>query len=132
MEGDDFEAQREARIASNKALLDSLFPGQDFPIQKKATRKTTRKPVRAAKRKVEAIELNDDGDEKPAPKAAALVADGVGGPRRSSRNAGKKVDYAGDGDKLGGRTGPRVVSEAARKAEKAGEPRSVMDRKHDP
>ena len=128
----DYEAVREANIAKNTALIAALKLGDTpFVSTKKPPAKKPKAP-KAAKRKAE--HTDEDGHtaiEEPAKKAAAMQDSETGGLRRSGRNAGKKVDYAGDGDKLQGRGGPRVVTEAARRAE-ANEAKSTLQRKHDP
>lgn len=133
---DDFEAEREANIARNKALIASLCIATNEVIVSKKKRAPKPQAAKAAKRKADAIEEDEDedGNEKRAAKVVAVQADGeTTGVRRSGRNAGKKVDYVGDGEDLGRRTGPRVVSKAAQKAAAAErEPKSVLNRKYDP
>ena len=130
---EDLDAIRAENIAKNRALLAEMFSetSHDFVVRKKPTPKPQRKAQRPPKRKVDAVEGSDDGVEKPAPKAIAVPTE-AGGVRRSGRNAGKKVNYGGDGDHLGGNSRPRLISEAAQKAERASEPKSTMNRKYDP
>lgn len=134
IDADDFEAQREANIAKNKALLASLDLKSNSFITHEKPRAQKKPKAKLAKRKVDAIEDDDRDAVKPAKKAAVAVADGeTGSVRRSGRNAGKEVDYRGDGDHLSGRRGPQIVSEAARKAAaRESEPKTNEKRKHDP
>ncbi|KAJ3548403.1 hypothetical protein NM688_g5305 [Phlebia brevispora] len=127
----DFEAQRELNIARNRALIEQLGIKPNEVIARKKPQPKP-KAAKPPKRKVEVVEEGSE-DEKPAAKVAVVPAEGEsGGVRRSGRNVGKQVNYAADGDKLGGRAGPRVVSEAARRAERYSEPKSTLNRKHDP
>lgn len=102
----EYELQREARIAQNKALMAEL--GLDdkqntFLVSKKTQQKeSTKKKESASKRKVlrgSNTKENEDGDgERPA-KAARAVDENGGTLRRSSRNTGKTVDYNAEQDR---------------------------------
>ncbi|PSS37713.1 hypothetical protein PHLCEN_2v406 [Hermanssonia centrifuga] len=132
MSGDDFEAEREANIARNQALLAQLGIAKNVVVVPKKKPQPRPKPVTVRKKRKESP-THDDEDEQPPVKIAALKDEGdEGGPRRSGRNAGKKVDYAGDGDNLERRGGPSIISENARRKEMGSEPKSVLERKHDP
>ena len=134
-DAEDLDTIRERNIARNRELLAEICSetSHDFVVRKKPAPKPQRKAVRPSKRKADAVEDVDDDVEKPVLKAAAVPTDAEkGGVRRSGRNAGKKVDYGGDGDHLGRRSGPQLISEAAQKAERASEPKGAMNRKHDP
>ncbi|KAF7791834.1 hypothetical protein EIP86_002858 [Pleurotus ostreatoroseus] len=119
---EDLDAIRAENIAKNRALLAEMFSetSHDFVVRKKPAPKPQRKAQRPPKRKVDAVEGSDDDVEKPAPKAAAVPTEAeTGGVRRSGRNAGKKVNYGGDGGLMepyrelklghGGRQGKPVV-----------------------
>lgn len=123
----DFEAARQANIAKNKALLAKLDVREMFDIIKKAPPKAKQ----SKKRKEVPVEENDDEEAQP-PRKVAPVVTPAGGPRRSGRNAGKTIDYSGDGDHIARDDGPKVLTKAARAAEAAGEAKSVMQRKYDP
>ena len=125
----DFEKEREENIARNKALIASLGINDNIFMAKKAPPQKI-KPPKAVKRKADSVDEIDD--QKPATKVVAIVDGETGELRRSGRNAGKKVDYTGDGDRLADRSGPRLVSEAARKADRESDPRSNLQRKYDP
>ena len=94
-----YDQQRDARIRENKELLASL--GLEKPlIEPKATKAPSKKAAAASKkRKVPPPE--DDEDDMVTTKAARVVEDAssADGPRRSSRTAGKKVDYTGEQDR---------------------------------
>ncbi len=136
MSGDDFEAEREANIARNQALLAQLGIAKNVVVVPKKKPQPRPKPVVVRKKRKESPthdHEDDDDDEQPPVKIAALKEESdEGGPRRSGRNAGKKVDYAGDGDNLERRGGPSIISEKARRKEMGSEPKSVLERKHDP
>lgn len=130
----DFEDEREANVARNRALLMefNLEHESSFMVRKKAPPKQKQK---TQKKRKEAPSNDDDENVKPPRKAAALVAstdgDASAGPRRSGRNAGKKIDYAGDGDNLRRNNGPQVLTERARVKESEGQ-KGTMKRVHDP
>lgn len=124
----DFEAEREANIARNRLLLMGLGISVNDVIVKKPKPQPKQK---AQKKRKETSSDEDEGeDARPPRKVAAVVALPEGGPRRSGRNAGKKVDYAGDGDNLRRDDGPRVLTEKARVREMAEEKK--MKRVNDP
>ncbi|EAU93010.2 hypothetical protein CC1G_06730 [Coprinopsis cinerea okayama7 len=100
----EYERQRQENIKRNQELLKSL--GLDGPISallEPKAQKTKPAPKKSKKRKTEAQELGDtrngDDTEEPASKAqrseqANDVSEApIPGPRRSARNAGKKIDY---------------------------------------
>lgn len=128
----DFEAEREANIARNKALLANLGLTQNIIVVPKP------KPAvsKSKKRKPPLVEeiAEQEVSERPARKVHVAQAEDdtpSAGPRRSNRNSGKKVDYAGDGDMLQKDSGPKILTEKARKAAE-NEPKGVQNRKHDP
>ena len=127
---DAFEREREANIARNKALIATLELQDNTFLPPKKLKPQKAKPTKLVKRKADNVDENDD--DKPTTKVAVVAGGETGGPRRSGRNVGKRVDYAGDGDKLVVDAAPRLVSEAAREAEREGEPRNNLQRKYDP
>lgn len=128
----DFEAQREANIAANLALLAQLdLTENNIIIPRKKPQ-----PVKSKKRKPSSVEETEGDDEeaKPAKKAQAVMApneDASGGPRRSGRLTGKKMDYSGDGDALKKNDGPIILTEKARQAAEK-EPMGVANRTQNP
>ncbi|KAI0094919.1 hypothetical protein BDY19DRAFT_982245 [Irpex rosettiformis] len=124
--------QREANIAANKAMLAALGLQENivFIPRKRAQH------VKAKKRKaslIEEVRDHDQGDNPPRKVKAVAVADedALGGPRRSGRLIGKKLDYSSGGDALRKNDGPTIVSEKARKAAEE-EPMGVANRTQDP
>ena len=129
----DFEEEREANIARNLAALMAIGIEEEskFMVKKKAPPKPKKKPQRKRKEAPSAADGDDDSAEPPTKAVALADGDASAGPRRSGRNAGKKVDYAGDGDNLGRNDGPRMVTEKARVKEMSGQ-KGTMKRVHDP
>ena len=137
----DFEEQREANIARNKQLLADLgIVDTKEEINKAVQDKRKSKTKAKTQKKRKQVDPGADSDEaKPEKKPRTAAPEGenvegdapLGGVRRSGRNAGKKVDYRGDGDNLNKNDEPRIISEAARKYELA-EAKTPLDRKHDP
>ena len=132
----DFEAEREANIARNKALLAGLGLAENFIVVQKPR---PAEPKKGKKRKLapplaeECEEGQEHSDQRAHKVHVAQARDDTpsAGPRRSSRNAGKKIDYAGDGEALRSNFGPKILTKKAKLAAES-EPRSVQDRKHDP
>lgn len=129
----DIEAQREANIAANNAILASLGLTTENTIV--VPRKKC-KPTKTKKRKPSPVEDADgqDEDEKPARKVQAVTTtdeNAGGGPRRSGRLTGKKVSYAGDGDALRKDDGPKILTAKARVAAEK-EPMGVANRTQNP
>lgn len=125
----DFEEEREANIARNRLMLEALGLDKNVVVVKKPEPKQKQKAQR--KRKEAPSDEEEDEVVKPPRKAAAVVADAEGGPRRSGRNAGKAIDYAGDGDNLLRDDGPRLLTDKA-KAKEMAEQKSSMKRVNDP
>lgn len=126
----DFEAQREANIANNRALLASLgCVKEQFVFVKRAPPKASKDKKRKPSPTVDSQE--QDTPDQPARKIQVVADASLSGPRRSGRNVGRQVDYAGDGDKLVKDSTPKIITEKARKAAE-NEPKSVMNRKYDP
>ena len=128
----DFEAQREANIAANLALLAELGLTENSVV---IPRKKPQ-PLKSKKRKPSSVEETegDDAEDKPAKKVQAVMTpnqDASGGPRRSGRLTGKKIDYSGDGDALKKSDGPKILTEKARQAAEK-EPMGVADRTQNP
>ncbi|KAF6765935.1 PUA-like domain-containing protein [Ephemerocybe angulata] len=96
-----YELEREANIAKNKALLESLGLSGPTIERKEAPRKKTKAkaaPTASKKRKADSEDpsegttlAEEDGEQPPA--KTAKTEDAPGGVRRSSRNAGKSIDY---------------------------------------
>ncbi|KIP11978.1 hypothetical protein PHLGIDRAFT_397189 [Phlebiopsis gigantea 11061_1 CR5-6] len=131
----DFEEQREANIAKNLAVLMEFGIEEEnkFIVKKKVPPKPKKKAQRKRK---EAPSANDEDENGEPPRktgalAASVDGDASAGPRRSGRNAGKKIDYAGDGDNLKRDDGPKMITEKARAKEMSGE-KGAMKRLHDP
>lgn len=135
-----FDEERDANIERNRQILADMGligavqsiihskPKVQKPRPKKAGRPLKRKEPPPSDA------TSEDGDE-PAPKALRVEVESTpaesGGVRRSARNAAKRVDYSGDGDNLATeRAVPRMLSRAA--IEATSEPRSSMQRIHDP
>lgn len=136
--GFDFEAQREANIARNMAMLRQLgldtFKNEVVMSAAKhapKTKKQQQKPRKRARSNEENLDGDEKAEKKPRKTPVVTADTPSGGPRRSGRNAGKTVDYRGDGDNLKRNDGPRLVSEKARTHEQSEEKES-MNRKHDP
>ncbi|KAF7347804.1 E3 ubiquitin-protein ligase ORTHRUS 5 [Mycena venus] len=93
----DYERQRLENIERNKALLNSL--GLDKPFFEPEEIKRTKPKANATSKKRKPVEEHDGA---PSPKASRVESvkstdSGEAGPvRRSSRNAGKTVDYKGE------------------------------------
>jgi E3 ubiquitin-protein ligase UHRF1 len=92
-----YAKEREQNIARNKALLDDL--GIDPLRPKREPKENLRKQVAAKKRKSPLLE-NDELEEPPK-KVSCIANDSneQGGARRSSRLAGKTVDYKQEQDR---------------------------------
>lgn len=132
----EFEKAREEAIARNRAMLEALGLNENIVripnTTKKAAASKNKKRKPAPAEDAEEGE-NNSASEQPARKVLVVQTgdDASSGPRRSTRNAGKKVDYAGDGDMLRKDDGPKILTEKARKAAES-EPKGVQHRKHDP
>lgn len=136
---DPFEEQREANIARNRKMLQDMgievIKNEIVMSRPKQVPKTKLK-VQKKRKQVDSVAESDEEESKPGkkPRKTAFVEnvdtppDGL---RRSGRNAGKKIDYRGDGDFLKRNDGPHVISENARNYELS-EARSPLERKHDP
>jgi hypothetical protein len=101
----------QANIRRNREILASL--GLDTPLVEPRAAKRAPAPKKAAaaasrKRVAPAVEDSDDADAERPAKLARVQAgaedaqDAGAGPRRSGRNAGKKMDYSRDGEKVAG------------------------------
>ncbi|KAI0053788.1 hypothetical protein FA95DRAFT_1508426 [Auriscalpium vulgare] len=106
-----YELQREANIARNMALLKSLAlasGGAEFlGMAPKPATKPAKKP-KTKKRKTPPPSDGTDSDADVAPRKVRVV-EPEGGLRRSSRVAGKTVDYAADDVGPGAGRVPKIV-----------------------
>lgn len=123
-----WDEQREANIARNRAMLAELDINSQSILSSRA--KPPPKPKQTKKRKAPTPDASGDSDTEASAPKAARTADG--GLRRSSRVAGKVVDYAGDGDKLPNNRTPKYVSEAARKGSMKSEAKVALQRTQNP
>lgn len=131
----DFEDEREAAIARNKAIIEALGLNVNEVVVSRKKSQPKGKPPKKRKEVDSDEEENGEPVKRPRKSVADVTTmdgDATGGPRRSGRNAGKNVDYKGDGEKLQRNDGPRVLSEQAGKAGEVTEARTPMERKHDP
>lgn len=127
----DFEAQREANIARNRQLLEALELDRnviEVPKPKPKAKQTKKR------KEVHSADEGGDDEEVKRPRKVAVVTnpDGDaanGGPRRSGRNAGRKVDYSDSATLV--RPSVPLVSKAARDASER-EHNTPMQRTHDP
>ena len=136
-----FDDEREENIRRNRERLREL--GLDFDLKELLPQKAKPPPKRKqpAKRKAptpptptsDDDEKNEDATEEPPTKVPRNDSESTG-LRRSSRVAAsaKVVSYAGDGDQLEVRRGPRIVSDAARKGLMSLEPKLATQRTQDP
>ncbi|KAK7694622.1 hypothetical protein QCA50_001809 [Cerrena zonata] len=129
-----FDDDREANIAKNLQILDALGLGTGTALlpMRKVQRPVKKKAGRPPKRKETPSDATSKDEDEEPPRKASRIDLPDGGVRRSARNATKRVDYSGDGDNVvSARARPKMISEAARR-EADSEPRSSMQRVHDP
>lgn len=119
----DYELLREQNIQRNKELLQALGIEPIAPAPK---------PPRSPTKKRKAVEQYADSDSKPPKKSSKNTSTETPGAainteslRRSSRNAGKVVDYKAERQEL---PSENLKSHLSR----ASEPRAATHRKHDP
>ncbi|TFK57273.1 hypothetical protein OE88DRAFT_1715965 [Heliocybe sulcata] len=125
-----YEIQRQKNIESNRLLLEEL--GLETPFFPKEE-KPKKKPAAPKKRKsAPAVEDNAEGENFPVKTARVSSEDvtGTDGPRRSARNAGKKVDY--NSEQLAAAARPRMISLKSSDSTMESDPRRGDRRIHDP
>lgn len=134
-----FDEARDANIQHNKEILAALGLGSAvqsmMPFKPRVQKSRQKKPARPPKRKEAPSEATSEDENEPARKAArveeSINTDG-GSLRRSARNATKRVNYSEDRDNIATTRGlPKMISRAAR-VEADSEPRSTMQRVHNP
>ena len=137
----DYDRDRLARMAANRAILASLAVENDIVAMKPKKQTKRRKPDASMKRgppKDASTHGGESGeDDVERPKKLAKIQNGNEEPtslRRSARNRGKELNYNDNGDHAvaASRALPRVVSAAAKRAGMEGVPRDSMKRTHDP
>ncbi|KZT30410.1 hypothetical protein NEOLEDRAFT_1144074 [Neolentinus lepideus HHB14362 ss-1] len=124
-----YEVQRQKNIDANSALLQQM--GLEVPFFPK---EKPRKRSAAPKKRMSASagEDNVDGENRPA-KTARTSSDNTTnteGPRRSARNAGKKVDYKSE--QLTAASRPRLISLKSSDSTMESDPGRSDRRVHDP
>ncbi|CAL1695903.1 unnamed protein product [Somion occarium] len=133
-----FDDERDANIAKNREMLKAL--GLDVGTRTFAPSKPKPKPKaksRAPPKRKQPASDESSGEDEDQPRKTARVEvneeNGNTGLRRSGRNAGKRVDYKGDGESIANSRPPRpcLISSAAQRGVDT-EPRSVDKRIHDP
>ncbi|KAF8642290.1 hypothetical protein AX16_009560 [Volvariella volvacea WC 439] len=122
----DYERQRQLNIAANKALLAELQ--LDKPLFEPTEKRQKKGPANKKRKADEGAEFQDEPTE-PLPKAAKTddsAAPTASGPRRSSRNANKQVQY--NVEKQVG--SPKPITHDPDDLHRP--ERSMSERKHDP
>ncbi|GJE86087.1 YDG/SRA domain-containing protein [Phanerochaete sordida] len=132
----DFETQRELNIARNKELIRQLGLGDlknEIVLSRPKKVPKTKQKAQPKRKRSESDATDEETEKRPRKAAIAVdIADTSSeGPRRSGRNAGRKIDYRGDGEHLARDTGPRLISESARRHEES-EVKTPMKRIHNP
>lgn len=127
-----WDDEREANIRRNRQLLLDLNISTSNIVPPRPKPPPKRKAV--SKRKAPTPEAKSDeaGVEEPLTKIVRSEDAGTSGLRRSTRTAGKVVDYAGDGDHLENRRTPKIMTEAARKDSIRMEPKIANKRTQNP
>lgn len=132
----EYEAQRLRNIEANKALLCSLGLGEAFfPAQAKPPRAPPKK-----KRKSQVVSQDEESERQAksakteegsdAVTAVNASREGEPGPRRSSRNAGKTVNY--NEEQSRSVSSITLFKSARVKGTMGSDPRSISKRVHDP
>ena len=134
-----YDKERAAQIAKNKARLAELLGDLPVLAAEPQVKKRRCKPDPSKKRGAPVDdeppadgEAAENEDER-RPKKLAKIEEPTT-LRRSARNQGKELNYKDEGDIVAAaaRALPRIVSNAARRAEMETAPRDSMKRKHDP